>query len=637
MDDNNDVSYSKAGKDSLNKYLYLLKQNPKYKSKVDMLKSQILFDKNEYSDEENAEDYFEQDIFNQASEKKVGINDPDKIDIKSTCFHLKKEENNSEEFLKLRNDIINNKFDLKYDKFKYHLLHHNDRYAEFFNTIKSSTINSQYEPKLEYTYKKIIYSIPFKKMTGRKNLFLNKNKNLINNISLEKNPFQKTINKAKSIDNVSPINMNNYGTRKFFFNSNNLRLKNGLTQVISNKIGLIKKSDSFKKENYNSYTPNNFHLNNNEINYIQNAARLSLNNNKEECANNIKINHIKLLKTQYLNKQITKPLERHSQSNKNFSTLKSFNNIIKLNEDIPINNNQEKEDEKEGQKEKENNTTNENEIIDIDNSNNKIPLGLYKTPQLKGINFKKMLSRDYLNKVTQIKGINHPMVTPNYSAIEPKLIMKVIYSKSKYDKFNTTKTLKTYISDYTYNINKLFNKYNNHNAPKKFNLSKMIGRTEDSKNPLPVFMQRSFDRNSMNYFNESSLKMNNYSNIGFKDVQSSFNEKKTFNVRLKLDELNNETKIKQIDKKNWFKKLSNQKIRYLDEKKDRNEINMISKNSWWKKNLGEYYRKDYDEIGQNYPSFLGSKVDGITFKLFKNESKYKNLLTKHEKELFSII
>ena len=52
--DVNDVSYSKAGKDSLNKYLYLLKQNPKYKSKVDMFKSQILFDKNEYSDEENA-------------------------------------------------------------------------------------------------------------------------------------------------------------------------------------------------------------------------------------------------------------------------------------------------------------------------------------------------------------------------------------------------------------------------------------------------------------------------------------------------------------------------------------------------------------------------------------------------------
>ena len=315
--DVNDVSYSKAGKDSLNKYLYLLKKNPKYKSKVDMLKSQILFDKNEYSDEENAEDYFEQDIFNQASEKKVGINDPDKIDIKSTCFHLKKEENNSEEFLKLRNDIINNKFDLKYDKFKYHLLHHNDRYAEFFNTIKSSTINSQYEPKLEYTYKKIIYSIPFKKMTGRKNLFLIKNKNLIHNISLEKiKPFPKKINKVKSIDNGSPINMNNYGTRKFFFNSNNLRLKNGLTQVISNKIGLMKKSDSFKKESYNSYTPNNFHLNN-----IQNAARLSLNNNKEESANNIKINHIKLLKTQYLNKQITKPLERHSQSNKNFSSL----------------------------------------------------------------------------------------------------------------------------------------------------------------------------------------------------------------------------------------------------------------------------------------------------------------------------
>ena len=243
-----------------------------------------------------------------------------------------------------------------------------------------------------------------------------------------------------------------------------------------------------------------------------------------------------------------------------------------------------------------------------------------------------MLSREYLDKITRIKEPIHPMITPNYSSIEPKTIMKVLYSKSNKNK--NKPHIIAYNNDYTYDINNIFNKYNNHHYPKKFNLSKMCGRFENEKNTLPVFMLRSFDRNSIDIFNENSLKMNNFSNGSFQDVQSSFNEKKTFNARLKLEEIKKENKIMEYNSK-YYKKLPNRKIRYLDEKKEKREINTISKNTWWKTKLGEFYKKDYDELGNSLSSsFIGSKIDGITFKLFK-KSKYKNLLNKREKEIFS--
>jgi hypothetical protein len=128
--------------------------------------------------------------------------------------------------------------------------------------------------------------------------------------------------------------------------------------------------------------------------------------------------------------------------------------------------------------------------------------------------------------------------------------------------------------------------------------------------------------------------MNNFANGSFQEVQSSFNEKKTFNSRLKLEEIKRENKIMEYNNK-YLKRLPNKKIRYLDEKKDKSEINIIPKNTWWKNKLGEFYKKDYDELGNNLSSsFIGSQVDGVTFKIFK-KSKYKNLLNKREKEIFS--
>ena len=129
--------------------------------------------------------------------------------------------------------------------------------------------------------------------------------------------------------------------------------------------------------------------------------------------------------------------------------------------------------------------------------------------------------------------------------------------------------------------------------------------------------------------------MNNYANRDFQDVQSSFNTKRSFNARLKLNEIKKENKIMKYNKK-YFKRNTNQNIRYLDEKKAKSQLNVIPKNSWLKNHLGEFYKKDYDALGNDYSSsFIGSRVDGITFKIFENKTKYKNLLTKREKEIFS--
>ena len=71
-------------------------------------------------------------------------------------------------------------------------------------------------------------------------------------------------------------------------------------------------------------------------------------------------------------------------------------------------------------------------------------------------------------------------------------------------------------------------------------------------------------------------------------------------------------------------------------KKAKSQLNAIPKNSWLKNHLGEFYKKDYDALGNDYSSsFIGSRVDGITFKIFENKTKYKDLLTKREKEIFS--
>ena len=605
------VNYSKAGKDSVKKYLYLL--NKTYKPKI---ASDEMFSFKEKDDSEDNDSYiYHEDIFNKTYEKKLTDNDKKEeildekkiLKIKSTCSSLNKKQNTGNEFLQVRDDIINNKFDLKFDKYKYHLLHHNENYDYIFNKRRIGPSCAKYQPKFEYTYKKLIYSIPFKKMSGRQSQIV------IKKIKQDNNNNQQSTGKkiVSSLDKIkqSPIKNRFKIKKEKLRNKNNRYERNTIFDSIISK-------QSKRKDSSNSINSNNFVFTNNELNFIRKKIKLEKKKNLSKQKEIIKansMNKFNLNKEKLLEKINLQTPQQQSDSTQIFH-LKITNN-----NDFISNKSSEKNTIKSPLKSEDNNNINQS---------------LNQTVKYKAINFKKMLSREYLNKIKSSKEPIHPMVTPNYSSVEPKTIMKVLYSKTS-KKDNNNKMI-AYNNDFTYDINEIYNKYNNHHYPKKFNLSKMCGRFENEKNTLPVFMLRSFDRNSIDNLNESSLKMNNYANSTFQDFKSSFKVKQTFNARIKLNELKNENQVMQYNKKFNLKKMLNKKIRYLDEKKEKSDISIIPRNTWWKNRLGEFYKKDYDELSQNFSSsFLGTKVDGITYKIYENKSKYKDLLTKYEKELFS--
>ena len=605
------VNYSKAGKDSVKKYLYLL--NKTYKPKIDPAQ---MFSFKEKDDSEDNDSYiYHEDIFNKTYEKKLTDNDKKEeildekkiLKIKSTCSSLNKKQNTGNELLQVRDDIINNKFDLKFDKYKYHLLHHNENYDYIFNKRRIGPSCAKYQPKFDYTYKKLIYSIPFKKMSGRQSQIV------IKKIKQDNNNNQRSTGKkiVSSLDKIkqSPIKNSFKIKKEKLRNKNNRYERNTIFDSIISK-------QSKRKDSSNSINSNNFVFTNNELNFIRKKIKLEKKKNLSKQKEIIKansMNKFNLNKEKLLEKINLQTPQQQSDSTQIFH-LKITNN-----NDFISNKSSEKNTIKSPLKSEDNNNINQS---------------LNQTVKYKAINFKKMLSREYLNKIKSSKEPIHPMVTPNYSSVEPKTIMKVLYSKTL-KKDNKNKII-AYNNDFIYDINEIYNKYNNHHYPKKFNLSKMCGRFENEKNTLPVFMLRSFDRNSIDNLNESSLKMNNYANSTFQDFKSSFKVKQTFNARIKLNELKNENQVMQYNKKFNLKKMLNKKIRYLDEKKEKSDISIIPRNTWWKNRLGEFYKKDYDELSQNFSSsFLGTKVDGITYKIYENKSKYKDLLTKYEKELFS--
>ena len=624
MDIKNYENFSKAGKDSMKKYLYQLDTKPKKKFVYDEL---LFLDKKNDNDSDDNESYFfHEDIFNKTYEKKIVNNDKNisnkLLKITSACSSLNKKKNTNSEFSEVRDNIINNKFDLKFDKFKYHLLHHNDNFDHLFNKRTNNLSCTKYQPKFEYTYKKITYAIPFKKMSGRQN------KDIIEKL-IRKNSKEKF---DKNINDFS-INKKLVSSSDKINNIKNQRInkKNDKNQK-NKKIKLIPKTNKLP-DSYNFINIKKFVFTVNELNSFRKKIKFEnkyLENKKNNLSKSINIkshnkNNSFIIKEKEKEKKFTNPvIQSHLESSQTFSKK---NPINENNEVLITSKSQDK-------------TNNDIKTVYITREEN-INQTFHKTkknllnhaPKFKGINFKQMLSREYFNRIKNNKEPIHPSLTPNYSSVEPKTIMKVIYTKTKKDE--NKKQILAYNNDFTYDINNVYYKYNNHHYPKKFNLSKMCGRFEKKNNILPLFMIRSFDRNSINNLNESSLKMNNYANRDFQDVQSSFNTKRSFNARLKLNEIKKENKIMKYNKK-YFKRNANQNIRYLDEKKAKSQLNVIPKNSWLKNHLGEFYKKDYDALGNDYSSsFIGSRVDGITFKIFENKTKYKDLLTKREKEIFS--
>lgn len=221
--------------------------------------------------------------------------------------------------------------------------------------------------------------------------------------------------------------------------------------------------------------------------------------------------------------------------------------------------------------------------------------------------FKKTLSRDDVNRVKSFQKINLPLNSPNINPVKSRPIMMVSYDIAQARK-KINKKFKGVDHSISYNLDKLFNKYNNHKPVSVPLFKKMTARPMDD-NPLPSFMRQMYTRAGANATTDKTLKMNHFADGAFMTGYSSFINKKSFNKMINLSLLNNDTSGTNL----------------LDTKTDNKGLSQYLSKSI------KFYSKNYDElISENQIS----NFDKITLKGFKKNEM--NSLPEKELEKFMI-
>ena len=146
---------------------------------------------------------------------------------------------------------------------------------------------------------------------------------------------------------------------------------------------------------------------------------------------------------------------------------------------------------------------------------------------IKAVDFDKLISREYLDKIEDKKQSLIPFSLPNFKQVRERPIMMVVYDRPVHMK-NKPKQIQgiepSMYSDPYINLDKI----NNHvtvNAP---NFERITSRPDDN-NPLPSYMKKNFTRQAVYNITDQSLKMNHYSDGKFIKNYTSFWPKKSFN------------------------------------------------------------------------------------------------------------
>ena len=634
-------------------------------------------------------------IINSANNKNRDNNEDDDFKVKSSCSYLNKTNTVKYNLFHIRNNIINNNFDKSFNKFKYHLLHHNEEFNEIIGKKKLPPSCTHYNPKMDFICRKFIYSVPFKKMSGRKDFSVKEvNKIITSDKSIKNIKKYKTFESKdlKINSGRNPIKLLKY--EKFIPGSINMKYQLSRQPLPTHNdfriryghLSVNEKNQNFpEKKMYRTYFAfkvNNERLKPNFSQDFKSAKDLEINSNTHSSPNNqtkkTSISMVNINNKDYFkeNENVQKDNKIQNNTNNKEKAINTYRKIIKkqigskVHEKLFNNKEKNKKDEKYrtyyknmadyvqnlNQKKMLNvsarssfsiydkSKKSQNNSKSILNESKSIIDEKTEKKKYKAINFEKMLSREYLEKINKIDKQIHPLIIPNYSGVEPRIIMKVYYAKrrpiKKPERFHGLN------GEFTYDINKIFYKYNNHVSPIVCNFNKLTGRRGIENSGLPLFMKGLTDRSSINSFNENSFKMNNYSNGSLIGTKSSFNDKKSYNIRIQLEELKNNNhnlNIVEYKKKldeNKTRKMIVDKIRIKNmENKDdisynNNESKIKIKKTYWRNLLGEFYRINLDDLDQTHYSFIGTKVDGITLKAYNSKDKYPNLLSKKEKERF---
>ena len=180
-----DFNYSQIGEASAKKYLYLLNRKKHLNNLLKGMKRNKIISDDYIDQEENdvyddlyEKDVYEEDIFDKDYKNKyMQILEEQKqkyFNLKKSCSLI---ENNERKDIRDSKKGSNLKISKKQlldkfynDKFKYHLIHHHHDYyldKSLINAGGAEPACTSYNPKMEYIYKKIIYSPEFNKMSGR--------------------------------------------------------------------------------------------------------------------------------------------------------------------------------------------------------------------------------------------------------------------------------------------------------------------------------------------------------------------------------------------------------------------------------------------------------------------------------------
>ncbi len=694
--DSQDFNYSNIGDASVKRYLYLIDKKKhldnilKGKKRKKLIEDDFLDqeEKDEF-DEMYEKDEGEEDIFNKDYKKKyLKMKEEERkkfFNLKNSCSF-----SNSKRQKEIRNEG-NNKDQLlnKYNenKYKYHLVHH---YRDLYESKYLSNANAAepscptYNPKMEYLYKKIIYSPEFKKMSGRydldklkKKVRLQLEKNLKEKKEKEsKNNKMKKITKIRSLISISRReSLKDFRTKPISKSQRYLSVgenkKNNLISIfkrpLKDKLIFQKKEQMNHKEQVNSNESRNLNMKLNSIIDKRQGMSLGFNDKSKRSSFNIKNSY------EDLNEEINSDsndkrrinlsncVEGNTLSSANQHKLSSgkkdnsFNyqndetdliypscinskneQIIKIhindfddNKDINDNNN---EDSLSKKRESIQNN------IDINNETNALPSLNNNLNYNNVVDFEKMLPREYFQKLNKKKSTLLSTLYPKYDLVHPKCIMKVIYSQKKHNKKHYSQFKATF-NESLLDIDKYYYRYNNHIGPKDILLDKMKGRELNKKSPLPSFMFNQCDRNSFNTFNNKNLEMNCYAKGGLKELKSSFNDKKTFNYKL-IEQQNTKNNNFTEDMNSIIRKINhtnsiNYEIKEY-ESHSNNEVNTFKKdrkNSPIKLRISEYYKVNLDKIGR-YPFNSWEKIDGFSLKTIKNSKSALNLFSNRERKIF---
>ena len=254
-----------------------------------------------------------------------------------------------------------------------------------------------------------------------------------------------------------------------------------------------------------------------------------------------------------------------------------------------------------------NNINRSNSNNNISNSANKINLRKIKRKfdDIKAPDFSKKISREQLNFIHRDREMVRPFFNPKYKLVEPKCLTMVSYETSK-KKTKVPKRPKGVDSNIIFDPDKFYYNINNNKRPIGPDFSKVVSRPNE-KGPLPSYMIRKFDRESLYNTTDKSLKMNNYPNSGFLTEYSSFYPKKSFNKKINMNLLNSQN--------------------FLDN--NMNEIMSQLKSNGNMNKIMEFYTKNLDDIQEDA---IGTKIDSITLKTVPKKVQ----LSDREKAFFKI-